>query len=161
MEYPTEIAQQLQQSTEFNIGRSERNDGQGYNGNLSQSSDNGGQFRNSESSSGNANSDDRISDESRTTGWEAERAIYFADGQSDEYGYPTEKETASVINRNTGSSTSVISDSLYFIGNLFKMIDNHKYKPNRRHGKLSRKEIEKRLAHGQKISEDSHYEQSM
>lgn len=94
------------------------------------------------------------------TGWETERAIYFADGQSEEYGYGHEEETVADVNRDTNSGTSIISDSLYFIGNLFEMIDNQKKKPHRKHARLSRKEIEKKLAHGQKI-EDEGWEQSM
>ena len=94
------------------------------------------------------------------TGWEAERAICFADGQPEGYNFGYEKETDSTADWHSHSRPSVISDSLYFVGNLFEMIDNQKQKPHRKHARLSQKEKEKKLAHGQKIDDDG-WEQSM
>ena len=94
------------------------------------------------------------------TGWEAERTICFADEQPEGYNFGYEKETAPVANWHPHSRPSVISDSLYFVGNLFEMIDNQKQKPRRKHARLSQKEKEKKHAHGQKIDDDA-WEQSM
>lgn len=97
-----------------------------------------------------------------TTGWESERAVWFADEQSggNDFGYQEEANTA--FDWNTYRSSSALSDSLYFVGNLFEMIDNQTKKPRRKHARLSQKEKEKRLAHGQKIEdEDCGPKQSM
>ena len=94
------------------------------------------------------------------TGWEAERAICFADEQPEGYNFGYEEETDTAADWHSHSRPSVISDSLYFVGNLFEMIDNQKKKPHRKHARLSQKEKEKKLAHGQKIDDDG-WEQSM
>ena len=95
-----------------------------------------------------------------TTGWEAERSILFTDEQSGRYDFSNQEETSTTADWHTDSRPSVISDSLYFIGNLSQMIDNQKHKPHRKHARLSQKEKEKKLAHGQKIEDDG-FEQSM
>ena len=96
------------------------------------------------------------------TGWEEDRRICFEDYGTGEYnaGYKEEVNTAS--DWNTYRSSGALSDSLYFVGNLFEMIDNQAKMPRRKHARLSQKEKEKRLAHGQKIEdEDNGFEQSM
>ena len=50
---------------------------------------------------------------------------------------------------NNNSPSSALSNSFYFVGNLFEMINNQT-RYHRKRIKLSQKEIEKRLAHGQK-----------
>ena len=58
---------------------------------------------------------------------------------------------------NNDRSSSVISDSLHFAGDIFKMIDNQT-RYHRKRIKLSQKEIEKRLAHGLKSDGYEEYE---
>lgn len=99
------------------------------------------------------------------TGWEDERE-FFKQSFRTERSY--ERYIPQTPNRHLDAdgSSNLISGSIRFMGNLENLITN----PNRRfHGKrikLTRKEIEKRLAHGQKTSgyeeyEDSNFEQSM
>ncbi len=58
---------------------------------------------------------------------------------------------------NDDRSSSVLPDSFYFAGNLFKLIDNQT-RYHRKRIKLSQKEIEKRLAHGLKSDGYEEYE---
>ena len=95
------------------------------------------------------------------TGWETERAVWLSDEQSVGNNFGTQEETAATADWNSYGGASVISDSLYFAGNLSKLIENPKHKPRRIHGKLSQREKEKKLAHGQKIDDDYGFEQSM
>ena len=64
------------------------------------------------------------------------------------------------------SSSNLISGSIRFMGNLANFLTSSNRYYHRKRIKLSRKEIEKRLAHGQKTSgyeeyEDKNFEQSM
>lgn len=68
-----------------------------------------------------------------------------------------EEEMDSDILWNDDRNPSVLPDSFYFVGNLFKMIDNQT-RYHRKRIKLSQKEIEKRLAHGQKTDGYEEYE---
>ncbi|MBQ9517794.1 MAG: relaxase/mobilization nuclease domain-containing protein [Eubacterium sp.] len=95
-----------------------------------------------------------------TTGWESERAVWLANEQSGGSDFGYQKETDSASDWHHFSRPGVISDSLYFAGNLFEMIDNQRQKPHRKHARLSQKEKEKKLAHGQKIDDDG-WEQTM
>ena len=61
------------------------------------------------------------------------------------------------ILRNDDRSSGVLPNSFYFVGNLFKMIDNQT-RYHKKRVKLSQKEIEKRLAHGQKTDGYEEYE---
>jgi hypothetical protein len=54
-------------------------------------------------------------------------------------------------------SSSTLSNSFYFVGNLFKLINNQTTY-HRKRIKLSQKEIEKRLAHGLKTEGYEEYE---
>ncbi|MBQ9227464.1 MAG: relaxase/mobilization nuclease domain-containing protein [Eubacterium sp.] len=96
-----------------------------------------------------------------TTGWEAERTVWLSDKQSVGNNFGYQEETPATADWNSYSRPSVISDSLYFVGNLFEMIDNQTHKPRRKHARLSQKEKEKKLAHGQKVEDDYGFEQSM
>ncbi len=58
---------------------------------------------------------------------------------------------------NDDRSSSILPDSFYFAGNLFKLIDNQT-RYHRKRIKLSQKEIEKRLAHGLKSDGYEEYE---
>ena len=96
------------------------------------------------------------------TGWGAERRFFFGIEESVRSDFVPEAETDTAIDWHPRYYTSALSDGLYFAGNLFEMIDNQSKKPYRRHARLSQKEKEKRLAHGQKIEdEDYGMEQSM
>lgn len=99
------------------------------------------------------------------TGWEDERQ-FFEQSFRTERNY--ERYISQTPNRHldTDSNSNLISGSIHFMGNLSNLITN----PNRRfRGKrirLSQKEIEKRLALGQKTSgyeeyEDNDYTQTM
>lgn len=95
------------------------------------------------------------------TGWESERRVFFGIEETGFSDFIPEEEIDTASDWDTYSRPGAISDSLYFIGNLSQMIDNQKHKPHRKHARLSKKEIEKRLAHGQKIEDDYGYEQTM
>ncbi len=99
------------------------------------------------------------------TGWEYEREFF-------KQSFQTERSYEQYISQtkdskfDADSSSNLIFGSIRFMGNLTNLLTN----ANRRyHGKcikLSRKEIEKRLAHGQKTSgyeeyEDNNFEPSM
>jgi hypothetical protein len=94
-----------------------------------------------------------------TTGWEDERAVYLSGGQAESIDYEYE-EVVTTPNWHTNSNPSPLNDSLYFVGNLFEMIDNQK-RFHRKQIKLSQKEIEKRKAHGQKTSGEDGFTMSM
>lgn len=68
-----------------------------------------------------------------------------------------EEEMDSDILWNDDRNSSVLSDTLYFAGNLFEMIDNQT-RYHRKRIKLSQKKIVKRLAHGQKSDSYEEYE---
>lgn len=94
------------------------------------------------------------------TGWESEREYALGIKQF-ESGYETDQEEAvTAPDWNTNRNTSVINDSLYFIGNVFEMINNQS-RYHRKRFKLSQKEIEKRIAHGQKSDGYEEYEMTM
>lgn len=83
------------------------------------------------------------------TGWEDEREYAFGRKTDEGFTEGLEKEMDSDILWSDDRHSSVLSDTLYFAGDLFKMIDNQT-KYHRKRITLSQKEIEKRLAHGQK-----------
>ncbi len=82
------------------------------------------------------------------TGWEDAREYAFG-RKRDEQSVGQTEEMDSDILWNNNSPSSALSNSFYFVGNLFKMINNQT-RYHRKRIKLSQKEIEKRLAHGQK-----------
>lgn len=91
------------------------------------------------------------------TGWENEREYAFGRKRDEQSVGETEKEMDSDILWNDDRSSSVLSDTLYFAGNLFKMIDNQT-RYHRKRIKLSQKEILKRIAHGLKSDGYEEYE---
>lgn len=91
------------------------------------------------------------------TGWEDAREYAFGYRTDEQFTESVEEEMDSDIFWNDDRSSSVLPDSFYFIGNLFKMIDNQT-RYHRKRIKLSQKEIEKRLAHGQKTDGYEEYE---
>ena len=91
------------------------------------------------------------------TGWEDEREYAFGRKTEEQPIESTDKEMDSNILWNNDRSSSVISDSFNFVGDIFKMIDNTT-RYHRKRIKLSQKEIEKRLAHGLKSNGYEEYE---
>ena len=90
------------------------------------------------------------------TGWEDAREYAFG-RKRDEQSVGQTEEMDSDILRNDDRSSGVLPNSFYFVGNLFKMIDNQT-RYHKKRVKLSQKEIEKRLAHGQKTDGYEEYE---
>lgn len=105
---------------------------------------------NSETTGKSGNDTDR-------TGWEDEREYAFGRKTDERSVERTEEEMDSDILWNDDRSSSTLSDSFYFVGNLFKLINNQT-KYHRKRIKLSQKEIEKRLAHGLKSDGYEEYE---
>ncbi len=91
------------------------------------------------------------------TGWEDEREYAFGRKTDEQSVGETKGEMDSDILWNDDRSSSVLPDSFYFAGNLFKLIDNQT-RYHRKRIKLSQKEIEKRLAHGLKSDGYEEYE---
>ena len=91
------------------------------------------------------------------TNWIREREYAFDYKTDEQLSESAEEEMDSDILWNNDRSSGVLSDSLYFAGNLFKMINNQT-RYHRKRIKLSQKEIEKRLAHGQKTDGYEEYE---
>ncbi len=100
---------------------------------------------------------EKSGNDSDRTGWEDEREYAFGRKSDEQSIESAEKEMDSDILWNDDRNSSVLSDSFYFVGNLFKMIDNQT-KYHRKRIKLSQKEIEKRLAQGQKSDGYEEYE---
>lgn len=91
------------------------------------------------------------------TGWEDAREYAFGRKTDERFAERTEGEMDSDILWNDDRSSGVLPDSFYFVGNLFKLINNQT-KYHRKRIKLSQKEIEKRLALGQKTDCYEEYE---
>lgn len=91
------------------------------------------------------------------TGWEYEREYAFGYRTDEQFTESAEEEMDSDILWNDDRSASTLSNSFYFVGNLFKLINNQT-KYHRKRIKLSQKEIEKRLAYGQKTDGYEEYE---
>lgn len=100
---------------------------------------------------------ERASERDGETGWEYEREYAFGRKTDERSVERTEEEMDSDILWNDDRSSSALPDSFYFVGNLFKLINNQT-KYHRKRIKLSQKEIEKRLAHGQKTNGYEEYE---
>ena len=100
---------------------------------------------------------DRAEGNSGRTGWEYEREILFAGRQDRAINNGYEEETSSFADWYTDSHSNRINDSLYFVGNLFEMINNQT-RYHRKRIELSQKEIQKKIAHGQKSDGYEEYE---
>jgi len=109
--------------------------------------------------SGEHNSEriEKSGNDSDGTNWKREREYAFGYRNDEGFYEGTEEEMDSDILWNDDRHSSVLSDTLYFAGNLFKMIDNQT-RYHRKRIKLSQKEIEKRLAQGQKSEGYEEYE---
>lgn len=146
--------QKSESATEFDIGKSsERGVNQSLFGtdNSSTEKENDATRRyDSETVGKSGNDTDR-------TGWEDAREYAFGRKTEERPVERTEGEMDSDILWDDDRSSSTLPDSFYFVGNLFKMIDNQT-RYHRKRIKLSQKEIEKRLAHGQKSEGYEEYE---
>lgn len=100
---------------------------------------------------------ERASERDGETGWEDAREYAFGRKTDERIAERTEGEVDSDILWNNDRSSSTLPDSFYFVGNLFKLIDNQT-RYHRKRIKLSQKEIEKRLAHGLKSDGYEEYE---
>lgn len=100
---------------------------------------------------------ERTSERDGETGWEDAREYAFGRKTDERSAERTEEEMDSDILWNDDRHSGTLPDSFYFVGNLFKMIDNQT-RYHRKRIKLSQKEIEKRLAHGQKTDGYEEYE---
>ena len=100
---------------------------------------------------------ERASERDGETGWEDAREYAFGRKTDERPVERTEREMDSDILWDDDRNPSVLPNSFYFVGNLFKMIDNQT-RYHRKRIKLSQKEIEKRLAHGQKTDGYEEYE---
>ena len=106
----------------------------------------------------NDNADADTAEESLgRTGWEAEREVFLAGEEDRAVNNGHEKEAHSSADRDTDNHSTCINDSLRFAGNLFKMINNQT-RYHKKRIRLLQKEIEKRLAHGQKSEGYEEYE---
>ncbi len=100
---------------------------------------------------------EKSGNDSDRTGWEDEREYAFGRKSDEQSVGEIEEGMDSDILWNSDRSSGALSDSFYFAGNLFKLINNQT-KYHRKRIKLSQKEIEKRLAHGQKSDGYEEYE---
>ena len=100
---------------------------------------------------------ERASERDGETGWEDAREYAFGRKTDERPVERTEREMDSDILWNDDRSSGTLPDSFYFAGNLFKLINNQT-KYHRKRIKLFQKEIEKRLAHGQKTDGYEEYE---
>lgn len=91
------------------------------------------------------------------TNWIREREYAFGIRSEERSVERIEGEMDSYILWNDDRNSGILPSTLNFAGNLFKMIDNQT-RYHRKRIKLSQKEIEKRLAHGQKTDGYEEYE---
>lgn len=92
----------------------------------------------------------------RITGWESEYE-FFRELISREAESESISERTEITELDTTQHTNSVNDSFYLLGNLATIISNQR-KFHRKSVKLSRKEMEKRLAHGQRISNEEYNE---
>lgn len=151
----TDKSEQKSESTvEYNrTESSERGSNQSLfitNNSSAEKENNGTGRLNSETAEESGNNTDR-------TGWEDEREYAFGRKTDEQSVGEIEEKMDSDILWSNDRNSSVLSNTLYFSGNLFKMIDNQT-RYHRKRIKLSQKEMEKRLAHGQKSDGYEEYE---
>ena len=148
------LKQQSESDVEFNFGNKtgQGNDSRriGMGCSANQQEDIGTEKHDSETVGESGNDDDG-------TNWIREREYAFGIRSEEEFVERTEEKMDSDILWNDDRSSTTLPNSFYFIGNLFKMIDNQT-KYHRKRIKLSQKEIEKKLAHGQKTDGYEEYE---
>ncbi len=148
------LEQQSESDVEFDFGNKtgQRNNSRriGMDCSANQQEDIGTGKYDSETTERSGNDDDG-------TNWIREREYAFGYRTDEQFTESAEEEMDSDILWNDDRSSSVFPDSFYFVGNLFKIINNQT-RYHRKRIKLSQKEIEKRLAHGQKTDGYEEYE---
>lgn len=148
------LKQQSESDVEFNFGNKtgQRNDSRriGMDCSANQEENVGTGKYDPETIEGSGNDDDG-------TNWIREREYAFGIRSEEETVERTAEKMDSDILWNDDRSSSTLPNSFYFVGNLFKMIDNQT-RYHRKRIKLSQKEIEKKLAHGQKTDGYEEYE---
>ncbi len=146
--------QKSESDVEFNFGNQtgQRNDSRGIRMECSAN-----QEENFGTGKFNAETTKQSGNDTNRTGWEDEREYAFGRKTDERFVERTEEKMDSDILWNNDRSSSILPDSFYFAGNLFKLIDNQT-RYHRKRIKLSQKEIEKRLAHGQKTEGYEEYE---
>ena len=84
------------------------------------------------------------------TGWESERKIFILHLGIEQYNKQSETQADTGSGYGSYSDRFTLPDAVHLVGSFATLIENTKNNPNRKHYKLSRKEIEKRRAQGQK-----------
>ncbi len=146
--------QKSKSSVESNLGESSE---RGYNQSLFSTDYSSVEKGNDRTGRYNSETTEESGNDADRTGWEYEREYAFGYRTNEEFTEGSEEKMDSDTLWNNDRHSSVLSDTLYFAGDLFKMIDNQT-KYHRKRIKLSQKEIEKRLAHGQKSDGYEEYE---
>ena len=84
------------------------------------------------------------------TGWEAERTVYFVHVGIAEYNQENSQKDHNSDVHGYYSDQFDIPGVVHLVGSFATLIENTRDNPNRKHYKLSKKEIEKRRAQGQR-----------
>lgn len=148
------VEQKSESAVEYNIGKSSE---RGYDQLLFDTDNSSVKKENNETGKYNSEKVGDSGNDTDRTGWEDEREYAFGRKTYEQSIESTEEEMDSDILWNDDRSSDILSNSFCFAGNLFKMINNET-KYHRKRIKLSQKEIEKRLAHGQKSDGYEEYE---
>lgn len=82
------------------------------------------------------------------TGWETERSVFFVHVGLKRYGEEAAQENHNSDVQRSYSDQFDIPGVVHLVGSFATLIENTKNNPNRKHYKLSKKEIEKRRAQG-------------
>ncbi|MCM1224460.1 MAG: hypothetical protein NC548_59425, partial [Lachnospiraceae bacterium] len=153
-----ESTDQSKQDTESTVkyNRAESSE-RGYNQSLFSTDYSSTEKENNRMGRYNSEESEKSGNDSVETGWEDEREYAFGRKTDEEFTEGPEEEMDSDILWNDDGHSSVLSDTFYFVGNIFEIISNQT-KYHRKRIKLSQKEIEKRLAHGQKSDGYEEYE---
>ncbi len=83
------------------------------------------------------------------TGWESERTVFFVHVGLKEYGEEAAQENHNSDVQRSYSDQFDIPGVVHLVGSFATLIENTRDNPNRKHYKLSKKEIAKRRAQGQ------------
>lgn len=148
------LEQQSESTIRFNNTKSS---GRRYNQSLFSTDNSSTEKENDGTGRYNSETAERSGNNDDGTNWIREREYAFGIRSEERFVERIEGEMDSDILWNNDRSSSVLPDSFYFVGNLFKLINNQT-RYHRKRIKLSQKEIEKLLAHGQKTDGYEEYE---
>ena len=154
LESTDQFEQKSESTVESNLGESSE---QRYNQSLFNTDNSSTEKENDGTGRYDSETVEKSGNDTDRTGWEDAREYAFGRKTDERSAERTEGEMDSDILWNDDRNPSVLPDSFYFVGNLFKLINNQT-KYHRKRIKLSQKEIEKRLAHGQKTDGYEEYE---